>query len=277
MPSNPLIGSINFSSIMETLEADVDVAIIATNADVRKSVIENLISVRDVKYVILEKVAFQAIVDFQVVLQLLESNNTKAWVNCSRRMHSFFKTLKADLDPEDRIQGIVEGGNWGLASNTIHMLDLFVFLAGETLFLLNASGLDQKVYQSKRNGFIELGGILEVNNSNGDQLTLIDEKGSTGQTVLSVSSRNHRYKINHSDGKVFSAHKKDGWKEKEELFQMPLQSELTHLAVQQILDTDRCDITPLKESYVLHKVMLEAFNIHLSMLNGVKYEVCPIT
>ena len=262
---------------METLEADVDVAIIATNADVRKSVIENLISVRDVKYVILEKVAFQAIVDFQVVLQLLESNNTKAWVNCSRRMHSFFKTLKADLDPEDRIQGIVEGGNWGLASNTIHMLDLFVFLAGETLFLLNASGLDQKVYQSKRNGFIELGGILEVNNSNGDQLTLIDEKGSTGQTVLSVSSRNHRYKINHSDGKVFSAHKKDGWKEKEELFQMPLQSELTHLAVQQILDTDRCDITPLKESYVLHKPMLEAFNIHLSMLNGVKYEVCPIT
>ena len=157
------------------------------------------------------------------------------------------------------------------------MLDLFVFLTGETLFLLNASGLDEKVYQSKRNGFIELGGVLEVNNSNGDQLTLIDEKGSTGQTVLSISSRNHRYKINHSDGKVFSAHRKDGWKEKEELFQMPLQSELTHLVVQQILDTDRCDITPLKESYVLHKPMLEAFNIHLSMLNGVKYEVCPIT
>ncbi len=145
MPSNPLIGSISFSSIMETMEADVDVAIIATNADVRKNVIENLFSVTVVKYMIIEKVAFQSIVDFQVVLQILESNNAKAWVNCSRRMHSFFKTLKTELDPEDRIQVRVEGGNWGLASNAIHMIDLFAFLTGETLFSLNSSGLATKV------------------------------------------------------------------------------------------------------------------------------------
>ena len=277
MPSNPLIGSISFSSTIEALEGDVDVAIIATNADVRKNVIEYLFSVTVVKYMILEKVAFQSIVDFQVVLQLLESNNTKAWVNCSKRMHSFFKTLKTVLNLESRIQVRLEGGNWGLASNAIHMIDLFAFLTGEMLFSLNSSGLATKVYQSKRNGFIELGGVIEVNNSNGDQLTLIDEKESTGQIVLSISSRNHRYKINYSDGKIFSAHREDGWEEKEELFQIPLQSELTHLVVQQILDTGQCDITPIKESYVFHKPMLEAFNIHLSKLNGVKYEACPIT
>ena len=100
MPSNPFIESISFSSTIEALEGDVDVAIIATNADVRKNVIENLFSVTVVKYMILEKVAFQSIVDFQVVLQLLESNNTKAWVNCSRRMYSFYKTLKTVLNLE---------------------------------------------------------------------------------------------------------------------------------------------------------------------------------
>jgi len=277
MPSNPMIRSISFSNTIEAIERDVDVVIIATNADVRKNVIENISSVTVIKCMILEKVAFQSIDDFQVVLQLLESNNTKAWVNCTRRMYSLFKTLKTELDAEDKIQVRVEGGNWGLASNAIHMIDLFAFLTGETLFSLNATGLAEEVYQSKRNDFIELGGVLKAYNSRGDQLTLIDEKGSKHHNMLSINTRNHRYKINHSNGKIFSAHRDDGWEEREELFQLPLQSELTHLAVQQILDTGSCDLTPLKDSYVLHKPMLEAFNIHLSKMNGVKYVTCPIT
>ena len=277
MPVNPLVRSISCVSSLKGISQDLDLAIIVTNADVRRKVIENLLGKIQIKYLILEKVVFQSVRDFETVIRILDEKHAKAWVNCPRRIVPFFRNIREEMITADKVQIIVEGSKWGMASNAIHMLDLFAFLTGQTEICIDGTGLDHKIYESKRSEFLELGGVLEAENSRGDKLTLIDEKNSAGQNVLSMSSRNHRYIINNSNGRVFSAHKEDGWEEKEELFQMPLQSELTHLAVHQILDTGKCDITPIKESYVLHKPMLEAFNIHLSKINGVKYKACPIT
>ncbi|SVC31010.1 uncharacterized protein METZ01_LOCUS283864, partial [marine metagenome] len=171
----------------------------------------------------------------------------------------------------------VEGGDWGLASNSIHMLDLFAFLTGETQLAIDASGLDVKIYRSKRKDFIELGGRLEASSNRGDHLILIDEKKSRKATLQQVASDNYRYFINQSKGKVVCCHKKNGWKKKEGVFSAPQQSELTHLIVQQIMDSGESYLTSLKESFLLHKPMLDAFNTHLTSVVGKKYEVCPIT
>ena len=277
MPPNVHIRSIRYIDTHENFDNKLDISIIATNADVRRKVIETLLSKVQIKYLILEKIAFQSVPDFHKVISLLKSKKIKAWVNCPRRMYPFFKNLKAELNHEDRILIKQEGNNWNLASNAIHMLDLFAFLIEKTLFLFDASGLDGKVYKSKKNGFVELGGILEAKSARGDKLTLIDNKESKDQFVLSITSENHRYMIYQFDEKVFSAHRNDGWEEKEELIKLPLQSELTHLAINQILDTGKCDITPIMESFALHKPMLDAFNMHLSAIHGKSINVCPIT
>ena len=233
MSPNLLIESINFSRKLDTLQDDLDVAIFATNSDVRKSVIENILSLVVVKYMILEKVAFQSITNFQSVIGLLESKNVLAWVNCPRRMYPFFKMLKVELATEDRIQLKVEGGNWNLASNTIHMLDLFAFLTGQTRLSINPTGLNVKVYKSKRKDLIELAGKLDVVNPRGDRMTLISKKNSTEQVTLTIKTKHHKYKLYLLDGKVYSSHHEGRWKVAEGSFKMPLQSELTHLTVQE--------------------------------------------
>ncbi len=277
IPTNGLIQSISFSESLITLNNDVDVAIVATHADVRRKVVEELLEQVRVRFLVLEKVAFQSVEDFQAVINLLEENGTRAWVNCTRRMFPFYKALKLELQPGENVYMYVDGGNWGLASNSIHMLDLFAFLTGKTQLSLDTSGLDNKVYKSKRNGFIELGGTVSATTSREDCLTLIDEKESNRKDLLEISSANHRYTIFELEGKVVARHKDSKWAEWDQPFVMPYQSELTHLVIHRILDSGECDLTPLYESFALHIPMLEAFTNHLQLMEKSTITHCPIT
>ena len=128
MNVNPLIHNVSFFKSINSLKYDIDVAIISTNADIRRKVVENLLEKVDVKYLILEKVAFQSIQDFEIVIKLLDKKNTKGWVNCTRRIYPFFRNLRQKTIQEKKITMDVRGSNWGLASNAIHMVDLFSFL-----------------------------------------------------------------------------------------------------------------------------------------------------
>jgi len=277
MPVNELVHSIRYLRSIQLLHDAVTLAIIATNSDVRRTVIEELLIQKQVRYIILEKVAFQSVEDFQTVITWLEKNRTKAWVNCPRRMYPYYKNLREKFVKEKKLVMLVEGGNWGLACNAIHMLDLFAFLCNETNITLDNVGMERKIYQNKRKGFIELGGKLEAKNSRGDLLMLIDNKESNRPTLLQIVSENHRYLIFESMGKAISQHKENNWEIHEEYFTMPLQSELTYLAVQQILDTGNSNLTHINESFNFHKPMINVFNDHFSDVTGKKFTKCPIT
>jgi|TARA_B100001971_G_scaffold84490_1_gene77746 predicted dehydrogenase len=277
MPANILIKSISYYESIGLLENDVDVAIISTNADIRRSVVEELLCQVRVRYIILEKVAFQSVKDFRMVIGLLKRKHVKAWVNIPWRMGSAFKKLQKEFAGERRIRIRVEGGAGGMTSNAIHHLELFVFLTGDTNLSIETSGLDKRTYDSKRSGFMEFGGTLVATTSRGDELVFNDDKESVQPSIWKISSDNHCYTIKQSEGKVVSAHKEKGWVTKEEPFSIPYQSELTHIAIQQILDSGKCDLTTLNESFLLHKPMLESFIQHLSSITGDEHKKCSIT
>jgi len=277
MPANDMVKSVAYYDSIGLLEKDVDVAIISTNADIRRSVVEELLCQVRVRYIILEKVAFQSVKDFSMVIDLLKQKHVKAWVNIPLRMESFFKRLQKVFAGERGIRMRVEGGAGGMACNAIHHLELFAFLTGDTNLSIETSGLDKRTYDSKRSGFVEFGGTLVVTTSRGDKLVFIDEKGSVQPSIWKISSDNHCYTIKQSEGKVVSAHKENEWVAKEEPFSISYQSELTHIAIQQILDSEKCDLTALDESFILHKSMLESFIQHLSSITGDEREKCSIT
>ncbi|MBT6227095.1 MAG: Gfo/Idh/MocA family oxidoreductase [Candidatus Scalindua sp.] len=277
MPANKFVQSVIYAKTMHVLDKDVDVAVISTNADVRRNAVEELLKHVSVQFMILEKVAFQSVEDFQTVIELLDKNKIKAWINCTRRMCPAFRKMRGELTKHEYIDFRLEGDNWGMASNTIHMLDLFAFLTDETQFSIDTSGIDNKVYQSNKNGFIELGGVLSATTSRGDHLTLIDSREASRRALFEVSSEHHCYTIFQTEGRIVSKHKESEWAAQEQPYAMPYQSKLTHLAVQMILDSGECDLTPIKESFALHKPLLEAFTSHLEMATGNKYAKCPIT
>lgn len=277
MPINNIVQSVSFFESLITLNSDVDVAIVATHADVRREVVEELMDQVRVRFLILEKVAFQSVEDFRDVIDLLEKNGTKTWVNCPRRMYPFYKTLKQVLRPEEKVYMHVTGGNWGLASNSIHLLDLFVFLTGENTMILDGSDLDRDVQESKRNGYIELSGNLRGKTKGGSRVSLMECKETDTPSVIHISNTDSSMIILEGSSKALQSPKGSNCEWEEVSFQVPLQSQLTCLAVQQILDTGASDLPTLEESFALHKPMLETFNQHLEKYTGQHYERIPIT
>jgi len=62
-----------------------------------------------------------------------------------------------------------------------------------------------------------------------------------------------------------------------ETIYIPLQSELTHIVVSNILQTGNSGLTELEESFFLHKPMINTFNEHLSSIIRKQFSACPIT
>ena len=276
MPENPLIQSVAYLDSLVEFVQPVELAIIATNSDVRRNVIEELVSNSRVKYLILEKVVFQSVADFEAVMPLLKENSIKAWVNCSRRMFPFFRELKKRTVNAPQISLTVEGSHWGLGCNTIHMLDLLAFLTEQTKFEFDTSSLDLQVYEDKRKGFIELGGELRANSQRGDILTLVDRRNHEKPFKMLIQFDGVEIEMDQMGGRIceYSSGRRE--KSVSKAFQ-PLQSELTNIQAEEILRTGDSQLTKLEESYLLHKPILDAFNHHLSGINNKQISICPIT
>ena len=275
MPSNSHIHSVDYHQGILGLVGKFDLAIIATHADVRRKVIETLLDKVQVNYLILEKVVFQSIKDFEDIMQVLLVKKIKAWVNCPRRLYPFFRKMREETILSDAIKICVNGSGWGLASNAIHMLDLLTFLSGQTEINLDIAKLDNEVYKSKRDGFIELGGKLRAETGRGDLLELVDDKKKEILFQLSIEFNGKRLDIDHEQG-LISIYLNDTIKSKKP-FHMPLQSEMTAGVVEHILENGDSNLTPLEESYLLHCTMLNAFNNHLSETLNKSVIICPIT
>ncbi len=83
-----------FHNLQSLKDKEFDLAIIATNSDVRRMVLEELFRQNTVKSVILEKLLFQRREDFSVINEIFSKFNTRAWVNCSMRSAPFYQKLK---------------------------------------------------------------------------------------------------------------------------------------------------------------------------------------
>jgi len=273
MPASDNINSINYITSFNELINNIDIAIIATNSNKRREVIDAILNIVDVKYFILEKIVFQSISDFEQILQLFKKRKIKSWVNCPRRIWPFYQTLKKELTFSN-LSLIVSGSNWGIASNSIHFLDLFVYLTSSTKISIGEFNLTNKIHQSKRKGFIELEGTVEffnkhgviqlthsINDSISEKIRLITDYGE-----IEIDEANKKYKktINSSEDSKGS-------------IEVPLQSEITNLIVTEILKTDSSSLITLENSYKLHKPFLELINQHLYKINGSMGHVCPIS
>ena len=171
----------------------------------------------------------------------------------------------------------VTGSLWGLASNTIHMLDLLAFVTGRKNITVDASGLDKEIYISKRPGYIELGGRLTAQTEAGDVLELVDNREAAFPLLMHIETDEEIFDINQTDSLCKLTPRHGPNEPSEWHFNIPAQSALTGLQVEQILEEGVSSLTSLEESFLLHRPMLDAFNEHLSSLGNRKITVCPIT
>ena len=190
---------------IEELEDSLDLAIVATCADIRAQVIRELVSKKDVQNLILEKVLFQKLEDYSQIDGILEEKRILAWVNCWPRTTDFYKELKTKLDLRENISLNVDGSSWGLGCNSVHFLDLFAFFMDCYQFEFIECCLDDEMIPAKRKGFFEFTGRLKGINSQKHSITLNCKKnGSDPIRLVVVNGMNRHEIIDYSDNSIYT-------------------------------------------------------------------------
>jgi predicted dehydrogenase len=276
MPLNGEIRGIKYLSSIAELSGEVDVAIIATNADVRAGVVRSLLASCEVKNLVLEKVLFQKPVDYDEIQELLESHGIRAWVNHPRRLFPLYKQMKSWLAGSKQVSYQVQGGGWGLACNGLHFLDHLAYLTGDSTLTISGKGLNPSVIQSKRKGFVEFSGVLH--GQIGGHPFSIYCHDELSPLVLTICSDNLNVVIDESNGWYRIARKENSWKWETVTEKIVhFQSELSHKVVGDILFSGQCDLPTYADSKKLHLPFIRCLMNHLEQTERRDCEICPIT
>lgn len=274
---NKNVQKVEYLKNIVDLSNNLELVIISTTSDIRREVIEKLLLQKKVHYVILEKVLFQRIEDFVIVNNLLVRNNVKAWVNCPRRMIHFYKQLRSKFKEIKKVDYRVSCSNMGIGCNSIHFLDLFAFLTGQTNFVLFSDQLDPNIIMSKQPGFLEFTGTLYGTSSKGSNIAITSYLKGDAPLIISINSEAIICLIREDEGKAWISEKANNWIWEEVSFTIPYQSQITNLVVQEILDTGECDLPNYEESWNIHTPLLKSLIFYLQKQKMEEINLCPIT
>lgn len=264
--------NINYIESSTQLPEDLTFVVVATNANVRLKVIEDLVKKSSVKYLVLEKVLFTNETEYEKALNIFKENNIDVFVNCPRRMFPFYQELRRKLSKENKIDFSYSGGEWGLACNSVHMLDLYSYLSNNYITDINCDLLTN-VVESKRPGYCEVLGVLSSNESDGPRL-LLKSTTNNVNNILEVSSEGLSVIIYETLGKAIIIEKKDNWESHIVDFNVIYQSNLTNIVFESLLNNGICDLTTYDESMKIHLPFIKSMTDYFSNNN---IDGCPIT
>ncbi|GET21577.1 Gfo/Idh/MocA family oxidoreductase [Prolixibacter denitrificans] len=278
IPPNTKVKSILFTQNIENLPTKIDLAIIATNSKNRATLLNNIVSIREINNLIIEKVLFQTKEEYSETKDLFDLHKINAWVNCPRRVYPIYQMLNNLLkDNTSSLLGIIDGSNWGLGSNSIHYIDIFSKLTNCSEYTTNTKLLDPKILQSKRDGYIEFSGTLNLNFKNKSHLTINSRKDLGVDTVFYLTNGYSQFIINESRKKLTWTSEKNNnlWETLD--FEIPFQSQLTSMIAYEILTNNTCELTTFEDSVQLHLPLINGFIEFLRHNIDKSYKHCPIT
>ena len=263
--------NINYVTSIDKLPTELDLVIIATGSKPRATIVKSLLDHAKVKCLVLEKVLFPSLADYNNVARLLKDKCVRCWVNCPRRMYGSYKQIKETIDPTKPVYMTNADEDWGLCCNAIHIIDIFLYLTEEMSYTVETRFLNDEVKDSKRCGYIEMTGAIKVVTPNGNELTLISEKDFKGEKNFMIENDHNVYDISEGDGK---------WSMNGNTYHYstPYQSQLTGVLADELLITGGCSLTPFNTSVEYHKPFIEAMLAKYNDIMGTPdNKILPIT
>ncbi len=268
--------SIFLHKTIKTIPAQVDLAIISTNSDVRANITQNLLNKTKIKFIIFEKFLFQKKEDFIKILKNLKKKKVISWVNCQRRVIPCYIFLKKQFYKK-KIEMIVSGSNWGLTGNSIHFLDLFFYLRGKNCQIKSIeNNLENKIIKSKRKGFIDLFGKISITLIDGSKIVFANTNYKMKKLNIKIKGKNKMCKIFEKEKKIkVKIINKDRVYLRD--FKNYFVSKISGKIVKQILLTKKTLLPSISESTKYHLILLKIFKSHIEKLKGYKIKRCSIT
>jgi hypothetical protein len=258
--------SVSFHTATDEFPSKLDVAIVATTADVRRYALEMLLQRSKPRYVILEKVLFQRLDDYDAVARRLADEGIAAWVNCPRRLWPHYQHLREEIaEPAGLTIHAAHGPAIGLGSNAVHMLDLLAFLSRCDDIEIDASRLHLYRGPIKRNA-IEFTGTLVAQTKRGALLTYTTPPHGTNPVSVDIDLPERRIQFEETAGLARQCNAAGGWQWVNFDARPVFQSRLTNEVVDRLIARGDCGLTPYTESAALHMLLLRALAHRLSEL-----------
>lgn len=248
-----------------------DIVILATPSKDRYELIRSLSDCGNTRFLV-EKMVCQSKQEYESILSLINSTNSKAWVNASRRYFDSYQKIKNQFDQNFQDNLVVNTGNMGLGSNAIHFLDLFSWMIGNGNFTLNGDFLDNEIMENKRgNEYKEFSGTIVGKSFNNQTITINFSQNNTVPLYVCFLGTESLI-IDETNEKFFDLQSAD----KSE-FKVEFQSSLTTKILQDIFEKDDTLLPTLEESKTAHYELFRIFNNHIKKITGKEVEKCPIT
>jgi predicted dehydrogenase len=228
---------------------------------------------------LLEKIVAQSIEEGENLLSFSKTKNLAVWVNCKNRTYPVHRRLKSLLDPGDPIIFNVAGGNHGLATNGIHMADLFAYYDGAKRVESAGSHIDPVVHPSKRATHIfDLSGALQGITERGSRFTLTYAEDHQGPEIIVITTRRRRYLVDHFSRWAIESDEDTGWSWRAVPFEGNiLISQTSQVFVSDILNSGQCSLPTLEESLVAHRFVLNELQPYFRQLLQRDDASCPVT
>ncbi len=253
---------------IDSLPDNIEFAVIATNSDVRFSILKKLISKKINKF-LLEKVVFQSENQFNETISLLEKNGAIALCNFVNRCYPTYLSLKNKIKSKT-FKMIVSAADIRLGSNALHYIDLFKFLGGDEPFVISSD-----IYLNKKNNkrgkkYLEFLGNIFFKNKNGSELIISAHEDKPYNTEIIISDSQNTHLISESLGihKIFNEKKILNKK-----FKTVFTSNLTEQVYSNLIK-GKLILPTVKETKNSH---LEFFKIINKKLKKSNQSKCPIT
>lgn len=265
-------GTVRELSGIDELDTAPDLAIVATASRERPQVVQEIVG-RGARALILEKVLFTRLADYDAVDHLFAREGVKAWVNCPLRSYPQASRLAA-LVGSTPFSYRVEGEGWGLACNLVHHLDEFAGLSACADISLDTSALDCAIAPAKRGDYIEFFGTISGTDRAGNRFSAHCGSGPARGRTVSIESGDKQLTILPRHELVIA----NGVGSRTEPYPMPPQSKMTAIYAEAILAGGSPGLPDYAASSHLHRTMLEAFIGHLRRVrkdNGI--DECPVT
>lgn len=261
---------VTFSSSIENAPNAIDLALIVTPAHCRARVVSELVSRHRVKAWVLEKILAQNCDQLDQIQRDLVAHK-QVWVNTPRRLMAWHQEIRAQLLNccKAPLKVRVVGSCWGLACNAIHFIDLVSWWVQASVESIDSTGLS-KWTQSKRPGFFEVFGCINVSYIDGTELQLCCDSGSDA-VLVNVTTPEGEWIIDEVNGVVTqpSGCQSQG--------QLVFQSSLTASLVEQIFRLEDCQLPTLSESVMQHRFLLTALLEHWNLNQSSQDSIVPIT
>jgi hypothetical protein len=267
--------TLNILESIKNVPKEIDIAIVATTADVRLNVIKQMIDVCSIKKMLLEKVLFQDLRDYEEAKNILNEKADNIWVNCAQRLWPFFKELKSRYSSEPNLRIEISGSNWGLGCNSVHNIDIAQYLWGDKI--THEANLDPIIKESKRTGFKEFTGEIITRNENGGYLNQISYAKGFAPFIINASHPTENLKWNLTNNKLYISNEESNWEIIEQQLIAPYQSELTTNIIEDMLNNRECGLPNFTTSARIHVETIK------EIINGMKRKKidlgtrCPIT